>query len=46
MAVNPSRASIFQNGVRTIGIGTFEGCDSLPFLVKSDIIQRFGQNVF
>ena len=34
------------NGVRTIGIGAFEGCDSLPFLVKSDIIQRFGQNVF
>ena len=34
------------NGVRTIGIGAFNGCDSLPSQIKSDIIQRFGQNVF
>ena len=34
------------NGVRTIGIGAFDGCDSLPSLVKSNIIQRFGKNVF
>ena len=34
------------NGVTSIGKRTFEGCDSLPSQVKSDIIQRFGKNVF
>ena len=34
------------DGVTSIGERTFEGCDSLPSLVKSDIIQRFGKNVF
>ena len=34
------------NGVTSIGERTFEGCDRLPSLVKADIIQRFGKNVF
>ena len=34
------------NGVRTIGIGAFDECNSLSSQVKSNIIQRFGKNVF
>ena len=34
------------NGVTTIEKGAFEGCDSLPSQIKSNIIQRFGKNVF
>ena len=32
--------------VTSIEMGAFYGCDSLPSQVKSDIIQRFGKNVF
>ena len=34
------------DGVTTIGKGAFWGCDSLPSQIKSNIIQRFGKNVF
>ena len=32
--------------VTSIEMGAFYGCDSLPSQVKSNIIQRFGKNVF
>ena len=34
------------NSVTSIGYNAFEECDRLPSQVKSDIIQRFGKNVF
>ena len=34
------------NGLTTIGIGAFDECNSLSSQVKSNIIQRFGKNVF
>ena len=34
------------NGVTNIGQGAFKNCGSLSPQVKSDIIQRFGENVF
>ena len=42
-----SLASInIPESVTSIEVGAFYGCDSLPSQVKSDIIQRFGKNVF
>ena len=42
-----SLASInIPESVTSIEESAFNGCDSLPSLVKSDIIQRFGKNVF
>lgn len=42
-----SLASInIPESVTSIEMGAFYGCDSLPSQVKSDIIQRFGKNVF
>ena len=42
-----SLASInIPESVTSIDVGAFYGCDSLPSQVKSDIIQRFGKNVF
>ena len=37
---------IIPESVTSIEMGAFYGCDSLPSQVKSDIIQRFGKNVF
>jgi len=34
------------NSVTTIEDGAFCGCENLPFHIKSDIIQRFGEKVF
>ena len=34
------------NSVTTIKDGAFCGCENLPFHIKSDIIQRFGEKVF
>ena len=34
------------NGVTTIGEGAFSGCINLPSHIKSDIIQRFGEEAF
>ena len=34
------------NSVTTIEDGAFRGCENLPSHIKSDIIQRFGENVF
>ena len=34
------------NSVTTIEKGAFGGCNNIPFKIKSDIIQRFGQDVF
>ena len=35
-----------SDSVTSIEEGAFEGCDCLPSQVKSNIIQRFGKNVF
>ena len=43
---NSLKSINIPNGVTTIGKGAFEGCDSLPSQIKSNIIQRFGKNVF
>ncbi len=37
---------IIPGSVTSVEMGAFWGCDSLPSLVKSNIIQRFGKNVF
>ena len=34
------------NSVTNIGNSAFDGCDNLPSKIKSDIIQRFGEEVF
>ena len=34
------------NSVTRIGESAFDGCNSLPNQIKSDIIQRFGEKVF
>ena len=34
------------NSVTTIGNWAFRGCKNIPFQIKSDIIQRFGKEVF
>ncbi len=34
------------NSVTNIGNSAFDGCDNLPAKIKSDIIQRFGKEVF
>ena len=34
------------NSVTTIKDGAFDGCTNLPFHIKFDIIQRFGEKVF
>lgn len=34
------------NSITSIGDEAFYGCDSLPFYIKSDIIKRFGKEVF
>ena len=35
-----------QNSVTYIGYKAFHYCNNLPFKIKSDIIQRFGKEVF
>ena len=34
------------DSVTNIGNGAFAGCYEIPFKIKSDIIQRFGKEVF
>lgn len=37
---------IISNSVTTIESGAFGGCNNIPSQIKSDIIQRFGKEVF
>ena len=39
-------SSNIQNSVTYIGYKAFHYCNNLPFKIKSDIIQRFGKEVF
>ena len=43
---NSLKSVIIPNSVTIIEDWAFLGCDSLSPQVKSDIIQRFGENVF
>ena len=40
------KSIIIPNSVTSIGDIAFGECDCLPSQVKSNIIQRFGKNVF